>query len=66
MEAILEAVKTGLRVVVLAVIPVLIDSLNKNSVDWKAILVVAVVAALTFVDSYLHETKIAEKGLTRF
>lgn len=59
-DALKEAIKTGLRVVVLAVIPVLIDSLSKGLVDLKAVAVVAAVSALTFVDSWLHEHEVAK------
>jgi hypothetical protein len=66
MEAILEALKEAGRVVVLAVIPILIDSLNAGMVDWKAVFVVGVIALLKFADSWLHESGTSELGLTRF
>jgi hypothetical protein len=68
MEQFKEALKEAGRVVVLAVIPVLIDSLTKGGVDYKAVLVVAAVALLRFIDKYLHlnaEDGVAG-GLTQF
>lgn len=66
MEQLKEAVKEALRVVVLAIIPVVIDSLNKGEVDIKLVVTVGVVALLRFVDSWLHESGTAKLGLTRF
>lgn len=65
-DALLEAIKEGLRVVVLAVIPLLADSLGKGAVDWQLIEVTGVIALLRFIDSWLHGSGTAEKGLTRF
>ena len=66
MNAIIEALKEAGRVVVLAIIPVLIDGLTKGVVDFKLVAVVAMVAALRFLDSWLHKSGVAEKGITRF
>ena len=66
MNAITEALKEAGRVVVLAIIPVLIDGLTKGVVDFKMVAVVAMVAALRFLDSWLHKSGVAEKGITRF
>ena len=49
-----EAIKEGLRVMVLAVIPLLIDSLAKGSIDWNLIAVAGLIALLRFIDSWLH------------
>jgi hypothetical protein len=75
-EALINALKELGRVVLLAVIPLLVSSLENGWVDWRAIAVVAGLAALRFVDKYLHEvgkersTPKSEsrllKGLTRF
>lgn len=68
----LEALKEVGRMALLAVIPILIDSVTKGSVDWNLLLVTAVVAALRGVDKYLHlQGKVEEnptlvKGLTQF
>ena len=67
-KAFIEALKEAGRVVVLAVIPVLIASLESNTFDWRAIAVVAGLAFLRFIDKYLH-VKAPEGesgGLTRF
>ena len=66
MTDLIEALKEGARVAVLAVIPVLIDSLGRNEVNWNMVLITGVIALLRFLDSYLHKSGIAEKGITRF
>lgn len=66
MDALKEALREGLRVVVLAIVPMAILELQNGVVDIKAISVVGLIALLKFVDSLLHETGTAEKGLTRF
>ena len=66
MESIKEAVKELLRVVVLAVIPVLVVSLESGNVDYKAIAVVGAVAGLRFIDKLLYESGTSKKGLTQF
>lgn len=61
-----------LRVTVLAIIPVLIMSLENGQVDLKYLGIVAGIAALRAVDKFLHEVGKDEdmsqliKGLTRF
>lgn len=52
---ILEAVKEFIRVVLLAVIPVVYLSLEQGNVDWKAVSLVAVVAILRGVEKMLHK-----------
>ena len=61
-----ESIKEGLRVVVLAVIPVIISSVSAGAIDWKLVASAALVAALRGLDSYLHDSGIADKGITRF
>lgn len=65
-KALLESLKELLRVVLIAVLPVLYTSLDQGTVDWKAVGIVAVVAGLRAVDKWLHESGVADKGLTRF
>jgi type IV secretory pathway VirB2 component (pilin) len=81
-EAIIEAVKEGLRTVVLSVIPILLAGLNTQTgaitINWRVVLVVAVVSILKFIDQFLHEIakryentdsskyKALITGLTRF
>lgn len=71
-QPLIDATAELLRVMVLAVIPVLITSLEKNEIDWRVIGVVALVAGLRWVDKFLHkygeanENKVLEAGLTRF
>jgi len=67
-----EAAKEALRVCLVAVIPVLIDSLNAGSINFRAVGIIAMIALLRLVDKYLHESgKVLgdanmTKGLTRF
>lgn len=61
-----EAIKEGLRVVALAIIPVLADSLGRGEVNIQLILVTGAIAFLRFIDKWLHNSGVAEKGLTRF
>lgn len=72
-----EALKELGRVVVLAIIPVLISSLESGVVDWKLLVVIGAVAGLRFIDKLLHNYGILQesgnsvesvwtKGLTRF
>ncbi len=65
-NAFLEALKEGGRVVVLAVIPLLVDSLGKGAIDWHLVLITGAVALLRFTDSWLHQSGVAQGGLTRF
>ena len=67
-QAIIEALKEAGRVVVLAVIPLLIDSLSKGKVDWSVIAIAAAIALLRFLDKVLHEMAPEGEagGLTRF
>ena len=68
----IEALKEAARLALIAVIPLIIDSLNKNFFDWRSIGVVAAITILRAIDKYLHlEGKLEDnsnltKGLTRF
>lgn len=70
--ALINALKELLRVILLAVIPVLITSVEDGSLNWKVVGTVAILAALRFADKLLHEygkeTKkdVLIKGITRF
>jgi hypothetical protein len=69
-NALIEAAKEMARVVVLAVLPVLMvsfDAVNGSmNLDVKVIIATAILAALRFIDKYLHTSGTAEKGLTQF
>lgn len=71
-QPLIDATAELLRVMVLAVIPVLITSLEKSEIDWRVIGVVALIAGLRWIDKFLHkfgeanERTLLEKGLTRF
>lgn len=66
MEALKESLKEGLRVVLLAVIPLAIDMLTSGHVSLNALGIAAAIAGLRFIDKWLHTSGKAEKGLTRF
>lgn len=74
-----ESIKEGLRVVVLAIIPILVSGFQQaEGFDWRLVIVTGVIAFLRFVDSWLHETNkeqpkkeqneglLGEKGLVGF
>lgn len=67
-----EALKEGARIVLIAIIPLIIVGLEKGSLDWKSIGVVAFITALRTIDKFLHiEGKVENNakligGLTRF
>lgn len=71
-KPITEAIKQGLRVFAVAVIPLLVDQLTRDSINWRAIIITGVIAVLMAVDKGLHlEGKIEDNktltgGLTRF
>ena len=58
-ENLIEAIKEGLRVVVLSIIPILLSGLNTQTggimIDWKVVIIVGVVALLRFIDNLLHQ-----------
>ena len=70
--ALLEAVKEFFRVVLLAVIPVAVASVESGQADWKLIWTVAAIAGLRFVDKALHvagkeqDNDLMKRGLTLF
>lgn len=61
-EALWKAGKEPLRLLALAVLPIAVTYFTELSYEWAGIAIVI----LRFVDKWLHETKVAEKGLTRF
>jgi hypothetical protein len=63
-----EALKEAGRVAVLAVLPIVIDSLAKGVIDWNLVGVTALIAVLRFTDAYLHNSAPAgvSGGLTNF
>lgn len=60
-----EATKKGftefLRVILIAILPVIIDSLERNILDWKVIAVAVAIAALKAVDRGIHEYGVLEE-----
>jgi len=71
-QPLIDATAELLRVMVLAVIPLLIVSLENQSIDWRVIGIVALIAGLRWLDKFLHkfgeanDNKVLEAGLTRF
>lgn len=76
-EIIIESIKEFFRVIVIAIIPLVISSIEKGFIDWKAIAVVGAIAGLKFIDKALHEIGIESEietgeesklttGITRF
>ena len=53
-----EAAKEFLRLILIAVIPVVIDSLQKGNLELRTIIVVAVVAGLRAIDRYLYKAEV--------
>jgi hypothetical protein len=56
---VVETLKEFLRIVLIAVIPVVIDGLQTGVVNWQIIAVAAGVAALRALDKFLHEGNVA-------
>jgi hypothetical protein len=50
----IEGLKETLRTGIIAVLPVLIDSIQKGFVDWRVILVAFVLAVLKGIDKWVH------------
>lgn len=71
-KPIVEASKEALRVVLLAIIPVLITQTELGTIDLRVLGVVGGLALLRWFDKFLHEKgkeedkPRLEKGLTRF
>lgn len=68
----IEAIKQGLRIIAVAIVPLLISQLTNNTFDLRTIAVTGAVALLMAIDKYLHlegkleNNDILTKGLTRF
>lgn len=56
-EEVVEALKEGLRVFLMAVIPLLVIQLEtQTAIDLRPIATAGIIAVLRFVDKYLHNT----------
>lgn len=55
-----------LRISLIAALPVIIASLEHGNLDLKVLAVAVALAVLRAVDRALHESGVAEKGITRF
>ena len=66
-KALQEAIRELARVALIAVIPVLIDSLNKGNFDYRLIATVGIIAILRGIEKYLYENKkTADNPVTNF
>ena len=71
-KPIIEALKELARIALIAVVPVLIDSLSQGVVNWNVILITGIIAVLRAIDKFLHlEGKLEgndalTRGLTQF
>lgn len=65
-KELVESVKEGLRVFLMAVVPLLIVQLESGEFMWRSLALAGAIAVLRFIDKLLHRTKIAEKGIVRF
>jgi hypothetical protein len=77
MEALKKALLELGRVVIIAVLPIIITSVEQGKIDWKVIGIAAIIATLKGIDKFIHEIGVAKEeetgepskyitGLTRF
>ncbi len=71
-KPLVEALKEAGRIVLIAIIPLMIDGLTRDAIDWRGIGVVGAITLLRAIDKFLHiEGKLEDNasltgGLTRF
>ena len=56
--AIIEGIKQSIRIVLIAIIPLVIAGLQSDQLNGRAILIAGVIALLSGIDKGLHEKKI--------
>lgn len=62
----IEAIKEGLRVFLMAAIPLVIVELGEGGLfDYRAVIIAGVIALLRFIDSFLHETAMSTPKANR-
>ena len=76
MEELKEALKEALRLIVLAIIPIILMGIDLEkrmiNIDWFLVQFTALIVFLRFIDSWLHQAgkannnKFMKSGLTRF
>jgi hypothetical protein len=54
-EPLKEGVKEGVRLLMIAVLPVVISQLGQGSIDYKAIAIIGIIAILRGVEKYFYE-----------
>ena len=64
-KALQEAIRELARVALIAVIPVLIDSLNKGTVDWRVVGTVGAIAILRGIEKLFYEAD-SDNPVTNF
>lgn len=71
-EPLAEGIKQGLRVFVMAVIPLLIDQLGRDEINYRALAITGAIAVLMAIDKAMHlEGKLLDNdtlkgGIARF
>jgi hypothetical protein len=61
-QAFIEATKEPVRLLVLAIIPFAIAYFTEVNYQWAGVALLV----LRWIDKWLHESGVAEKGITRF
>jgi hypothetical protein len=66
-QAIIEGLKQVGRVIVVAILPILITSLQASTFDWKSTGIAVAVAALMGIDKWVHTTDLTSlNGIVPF
>ena len=55
-KALILALEELVRVIIIAVIPVVVDSLNRGTIDGRTLAVVGAIAGLRFIEKYLYKS----------
>lgn len=66
MNPYIEGLKELARIAIIAVVPILISGLEAGALDWKLILVSAIIAILKAVDKFVHKSDLKANGLIPF
>lgn len=70
--SLVKAIKEAMRVILIAIIPIVIGMLESGAFDMRVILASGGIALLKFIDKLLHELgkelekEVLIKGITRF
>jgi hypothetical protein len=72
MDAFKEAGKEALRLALISIIPIIVDGLANEALNWRTVAIIGGIALLRSVDKFLHKLgkdsndPSLSKGLTRF